>query len=99
MVVYLGTRCGILITSEKIPGFLVLPSARTKLYCTRPAATVLACVCVYLLHGRVANNQLLPQVSDVMVEPLHVLLKVVPERQQRLLHFTLELLNPNKANS
>lgn len=33
-----------------------------------------------------------------MVEPLHVLLKVLPEGQERLLHFTLELLKTETTN-
>lgn len=46
---------------------------------------------LYLFHGCVAADQLLPQVGDVMVEPLHVLLEVLPEAQKGLFHFTLEL--------
>lgn len=52
------------------------------------------CVGVYLLHCCVATNKLLPQVGDVMVEPPHVLLKVLSEGQQRFLDFTLELPEP-----
>lgn len=46
----------------------------------------------YLLHSCIATDQLLPQVGNVMVKPFHVLLKVLPEGQKRLFHFTLELL-------
>lgn len=60
---------------------------------------VFVCVYAYLLHRCIASNQLLPQVSDVMVKPLHVLLKVLPEGQKRLLHFTLELLKQKTTNS
>lgn len=56
----------------------------------RPAAYLY--VTLYLLHGCVTANQLLPQVSNVVVKPLHVLLEVLPEVQKGLLHFALELL-------
>lgn len=46
---------------------------------------------LYLFHSCVAADQLLPQVGDVMIEPLHVLLEVLPEAQKGLFHFTLEL--------
>lgn len=92
--VCLWKGCGILITSKMIPEILLLPSARTELCYIRVAFLVLISVCVhvYLLHRCIATNQLLPQVSDVMVEPLHVFLKVLPEGQERLLHLTLKLL-------
>lgn len=53
---------------------------------------------LYLLHCCVASKQLLPQVGDVMVEPLHVLLEVLPESQQRLLHLTLKLKTINRSS-
>lgn len=75
--------CGILITSKWICELHSSCHARSaaRLYVT-----------LYLLHGCVAANQLLPQVGDVVVKPLHVLLEVLPEVQKGLLHFTLELL-------
>lgn len=46
----------------------------------------------YLLHAGVAAGQLLPEVGDVMVVLLQVLLEVVaPEGQQRFLHLGVEL--------
>lgn len=45
----------------------------------------------HLLHGCVTADELLPEVSDVVVASLHVLLKVLSECQEGLLHFTLEL--------
>lgn len=99
--VCLWQGCGILITSEMIPETLLLPSRGTELCCSRAAVLVLlsVCVCVYLLHRCIATNQLLPQVGDVVVEPLHVLLEVLPEGQERLLHFTLELLRQKRINN
>lgn len=84
-----------------IPEILLLPSKRTELCYIRAAVLVLisVCVCVYLLHRCITANQLLPEVGDVMVEPLHVLLEVLPEVQKRLLHFALELLKPKTTNS
>lgn len=84
-----------------IPETLALPSRGTELCCCCRAAVLVllsVCVCVYLLHRGIATNQLLPQVGDVVVEPLHVLLEVLPEGQERLLHFTLELLRQNTIN-
>lgn len=84
-----------------IPEILLLPSKRTELCYIGAAALVLVSVrvCVYLLHRCVATDQLLPEVGDVMVEPLHVLLEVLPEVQEGLLHFTLELLKPKTTKS
>lgn len=84
-----------------IPEILLLPSRGTEQRYARAAVLLLlcVCVCVYLLHGGIATNQLLPQVGDVVVEPLHVLFKVLPEGQKGLLHFTLELLKPKTINS
>lgn len=46
----------------------------------------------YLLYSGVTTDQLFPQVSDVVVVFLHILLEVVPsERQQWLLHLALKL--------
>lgn len=99
--VCLWERCGILITGKMIPEILLLPSKRTELCYIGAAALVLVSVrvCVYLLHRCVATDQLLPEVGDVMVEPLHVLLEVLPEVQEGLLHFTLELLKPKTTKS
>lgn len=74
---------GILITSEWI--------CEMRSSCHARSAAVLY-VTLYLLHGCIAANQLLPQVGDVVVKPLHVLLEILPEVQERLLHLTLELL-------
>lgn len=75
--------CGILIPSEWV--------CEQHSSCHASSAAHLY-VTLYLLHGCIAANQLLPQVGNVVVKPLHVLLKVFPEVQKRLLHFTLELL-------
>lgn len=46
----------------------------------------------YLLYSSVTTDQLFPQVSNVVVIFLHVLLEVVPsECQQWLLHLALKL--------
>lgn len=46
----------------------------------------------YLLYSSVTTDQLFPQVSNVVVIFLHVLLEVVPsEHQQWLLHLALKL--------
>lgn len=50
---------------------------------------------LHLLHSCIAADELLPQVGDVVVELLHVLLKVFPEGQKGLLHLALELLDKN----
>ena len=50
--------------------------------------------CPYLLHPTKPTEELLAQVSEVMVILLHVLLEVVlSEGQQRLLHLRVELQN------
>ncbi len=97
--VCLWKRCGILITSKTIPEILLLPSRKTELCSVAVLVLISVCVCAYLLHRCVATDQLLPEVGDVMVEPLHVLLEVLPEVQKRLLHLTLELLKPQTTNS
>ena len=52
----------------------------------------------YLLHAGVAARQLLPEVGDVMVVLLQVLLEVVAsERQQGLLHVRVELQENKRA--
>ena len=49
-------------------------------------------LCSDLLHPGVAAGQLLPQVGNVVVVLLQVLLEVVaPEGQHGLLHLTVEL--------
>lgn len=51
----------------------------------------------YLLHSGISPHELLPEIGNVVVESLHILLKVLPEHQQRFLHFTLELLRKQKG--
>lgn len=49
-------------------------------------------ITMHLLHAGVAAGQLLPEVGDVMVVLLQVLLEVVaPEGQQGLLYLRVEL--------
>lgn len=46
----------------------------------------------YLFYSSITTDQLFPQVCNVVVIFLHVLLEVVPsERQQWLLHLALKL--------
>lgn len=70
---------------------------RAALSCSKQQCQRLqAAPCSHLLHGCVAAGQVLPQVRNVVVTLLHVLLEVLSEVQQGFLYLTLKLAMKTK---